>query len=159
MNRENWSLFQKFVSSFMIVLTLIFVIMGAFYYWTSIRLAREDLQNEGTRLLEDVKDTVDSKIGTLLGLGIPLVTKDGVRDIEELTFPYPSDSCIDIRSIVDRLNAYVMMSDFSDGMILYYKQNNLFISDKTAGMYPQVFFSSWMNYHDLTYQEWTTLIN
>ncbi|MDR2932534.1 MAG: hypothetical protein LBV27_05440 [Oscillospiraceae bacterium] len=159
MRGRKRSLTQKFIISHMIVLTLVFAVTGFFYFTTSTKLTREETILTATNIIDDGRKAVDGKVEALLNLNLPLTTGDNVRALARMARPFPMDSHIELNSARERLSVYAMMNDFASGLTLYFKNNNLFISDRSVGVYSKAYYDTAMSYSDIPYNEWQEIVN
>ena len=157
--RRNRSLLQKLIISHMLVLTLVFAVTGTFYFLTSIKLTREETVITGTNTITEGKNVVDTSVSAVLSLGIPLITKDNVQQLGMLARPFPTDSHVELNNTRSSLGVYSMMNDFANSLTLYYKATDLFVSDKSVGVYPKAFFYTQMAYCDMSYEGWKYIVN
>ena len=159
MEKKSKTLLAKFVFSYIIVLTLVFLVTGTFNFTTSVRMARDETLTKGQNILDTGRSAIDSKINALQSLSVPLISKDKVLDVVYMRRPFPHDSSLVFSEINQRLSAYAMMSDFVDIITLYYQNNRLFISNRSAGVYYDAYYNAWMQHYGSGFEEWDEILN
>ncbi|MDL2233693.1 AraC family transcriptional regulator [Ruminococcaceae bacterium OttesenSCG-928-L11] len=150
---------RQFVVSYIALMTILFMAISLCSCLLSIWHADRELRKECTTLLEDGKSTIDLQIYSLLNLRIPLVTRDNALAFQDLSRPLPSQVYPGFNELSSRLSSYSMMGNFAEGMTLYYQKSRVFVSSKGVGVYSEAFYNGWLNYYDISYQEWSGLVH
>lgn len=151
---KNRRLFIKFLMSYMLLITVIFSTIGVYSY-TQIRSTWEAKElEEAESVLRIQKNYVDKQILDISSTFFPIYHNTSLSLVERSSRPYESEDYILFRELSDELSFYSLSNEDFESITLYVKSQELFISNYSVGVKPEVFYNTQFDFESKPYSDW-----
>jgi len=151
------SLFMKYLLTYMVVNLVTILLFGVFIYSENINEARDGIIKEFKTSFNSMRSNLDNQLYSIYDLSVILQAKKDIKDCSQILDIQPGYVST-LNSISLELQPYSYTDSFINELILYFPLNGIFVSSKTVGLYPGVFYEVVLGYKHLNYSQWRSQI-
>lgn len=154
---KNSTLFFRSLMKYLVVLFII-IISNIYLISYSNALSKKETQKEYVSQLKDGLNNLTMQVSKMRTVSDLLACNDEIYLLKKLKSPIPSSSYPLMNSTRLMLSQTNLFFDFTDYFFLLYKKNDIFISSAHVACDFNDYYHSFLNYENLTAQEFKTQV-
>ncbi|WP_239614719.1 helix-turn-helix domain-containing protein [Cohnella mopanensis] len=156
MQLENRMAQQKLFVRLMIpyfLFMLLALILGWLIYSQTYRLVKDEVTRNNMQLLEQVKDTMDSRFSEISRISTELSSNPMVQSFQRVHDPFNSTTTIKVIETQKNLYSYNASNNFVLNYFVVFKNSDLALSTNSTYELP-AFYRHVLSYNNMDYNAW-----
>jgi AraC-like DNA-binding protein len=151
-------MFTMYLATHMAVSVVAVVFFSLFLYSNNYRKTRDSgLKQYGTMLLSACA-SLEGDISQIYNLSVILQTRKSAEAIRTLRRPIPPRAMLQLNAFSSEIQPYSYLGSSFGEIVLYFHENELFVSNHAVGLYPEVFYDVVLRHEGIPYAEWKRLV-
>ncbi len=146
-------LFTYFIT-YLIIITILFLVIGSFSHSNIVRGERERVQMEMEQAVNEAVNVMDANLRDVLKLQSSFNVNLDVSLLRKLDADFKSKEYMRFLEMSNKLSNYTSTSQFLDKVVLYFHFNHLFIASNMIDSRPEIFFKLNFPNDRLAYKQW-----
>ena len=150
------SVFFRYMLTYMLVSVITVAFFSSFLYLNNVKGVRDDLIAEYENVLENESREVNDNIARLYDLTVILQSRQLTQQVRRIR-SFSAKNVSEINAFANELQPYSFVMPYTEALILYFAESDLFISSQGIGIYPNVYYETVMQYKEMNFPEWKKL--
>lgn len=156
-NKIKNNLFIKFFLSFLLVLLIPATGIFAAIYLTVVHVTREELTTLNIKIMDNVRNTIDSYMSTLNTAVYQSSTDASLAKLVAHTDENPGETAYAVRNILTALQAITAQEGVFFLMAMYIPERDLIISPRSSYSRDE-FYKFYCNFQDMSIEDWDNFV-
>ncbi len=143
-----------YLVTYLIIITVLFLVIGSFSYSNIVRAEHEKVQMEMGQAVNEAVGVMDAHMRDVLRLQYSFNVNLDVSLLRKLEADFAPKEYMRFLEMSDKLSGYTSTSQFLDKVVLYFHFNHLFIASNMLDSRPEIFFKLNFPNDRLAYKQW-----
>lgn len=143
-----------YLITYLIIISLLFLVIGSFSYSNIIRTEQEKVQIEMEQALNKVVSVMDTNLRDVLNIQSSFYTNSDVSRLRKLKKDFEPKEFMRFLDMSNKLSRYTTSGQFLDRLTIYFHYNQLFIASDMLDSRPEIFFKLKFPNEHITYTQW-----
>ena len=143
-----------YMITYLIIITLLFIVIGSFSYSSIIRAKQEKVQIEMEQGVNKVVSVMNTNLRYVLNLQSSFYTNSDVSRLRKLKTGFEPKEFMRFLDMSNKLSSYTSSGQFLDRLTLYFHYNHLFIASNMLSSRPEVFYKLQFQNERIKYSQW-----
>ncbi|HHY83714.1 MAG TPA: helix-turn-helix transcriptional regulator [Clostridiales bacterium] len=146
-------IFTYFIT-YLIIITVLFLVIGSFSYSKLIKTEREKARMELEQTVNRVVEVMDTNLRDVITLQSSFYIDTDVSRLRKLDANFKPKEFMRFLGVSEKLSKYTSTSQFLDRITLYFHYNQLFIASDMLDSRPEVFYKLKFPEEKVSYKQW-----
>lgn len=149
------TIFLKYAVSYFLIISIIFVTIGAYSYSSAISANEQKVKSEIDAALRDNVSSVDTSLYTLAGILTAISYDKDVMHIRRQSYPYPQSEYLSLNELGRTLYSGLEGSSYLESITLAFWDSNILVSSQGVGVRERDFYTLKLEpLLGVSYEEW-----
>ncbi|MDI4647833.1 AraC family transcriptional regulator [Cohnella hashimotonis] len=132
---------------------LLALTLGWLFYNKTYHVVKEEVVRNNMQILEQVKNTLDSRFSEINTISLQLLNDPGVNSFQRVSDPFSSTNTYKVLRTQKSLYSYNASNNFVLDYFLIFKNSNLALSSNSSYELPY-FYDHVLTYNEIGYKAW-----
>ena len=151
------SIFQIFLVSYLIILTIPLVI-GSINYFKSSDVVKEEAVKYNKVILDQIRQSIDNQLQAIYELTADIALNNRTQNLQSKTDVYDPGSINEMVLLTQDISHDFNLNPFLDYIYLYLRKSDIILTNSVKYQ-PKFFYEQELSYAGINYIEWKNLLN